>query len=62
MIAITNIKRIPDNCTNCRLSETYRYGGGRYCVPKNKEIELSKVESGNMAYIRPKWCPLKEIK
>ena len=60
MIVITNIKKIPDNCTKCRLSNTYRYGG-RYCILKDKEIELSKTESGNKAYIRPDWCPLKEI-
>jgi len=61
MIVITNLKKIPDNCTQCRLSNTYINSCGRYCCPKNKEIEMSRTENGNMAYTRPTWCPLKEV-
>jgi hypothetical protein len=62
IIAETKLKRIPDNCAKCKLSYLEgQYSYNRICSITNKVLEMQKVESGNKAYVRPSWCPLKEV-
>jgi len=60
IIAQTKMKRIPDRCTQCKLSYVQNYYD-RYCAVTGKLLETQKVESGNKAYVRPKNCPLKDV-
>ena len=70
MIVIkTSLKKIPDKCNKCKYSISERNyknscGVARYCtVSNNKEIPHNySLELDCHGFIRPKWCPLTEIK
>lgn len=66
IIINTKLKTIPDRCTNCKYlrhlvmdscSELHQ------CRVMNKEIKLKYIkEEGILTLLRPKWCPLEEVK
>lgn len=68
IIVETKMKRIPSRCTNCKYSFCARESGWWrhcslvYCDGFPKEIPKPFVpELKNYVYLRPEWCPLKEI-
>lgn len=66
IIVETKLKEIPEKCTKCKLSWLEYdsvYGMAepiRYCAVTKKPIQYARTKN-NWAYLRPKWCPLKEI-
>ena len=67
IIVQTNMKKIPDRCVKCKLCGIYYDGyndfeGTRFCYINGKQIPYEYVkEKNNWMYIKPKWCPLKEV-
>lgn len=69
IIVDTKMRRIPQKCTECKYS--YSIHGFKRCSLKqsvdyhsstHRNIPLVFVPSlNNYSYIRPKWCPLKEV-
>lgn len=64
----TAFKKIPQKCNQCKYSTCERdyknsCGIARYCtVSDNKEIKhIYSKELNCRGFIRPEWCPLKEI-
>lgn len=63
IIAKTKLKKIPEKCTNCKLSVIEYLSNGncdRYCGVTKRYLGRVKVEN-HWTYIRPKWCPLIDI-
>ena len=65
IIAITKLRVIPDRCTKCSFSQVEYWDNcinlGRKCTLAHREIPMDKSPKGNMQYIKPYWCPLKEV-
>lgn len=56
MIAIkTTLKEIPNKCTKCKFSSKGSSSQLRYC-------QMLSYKEVPHAHLRPKWCPLFEIK
>lgn len=66
MIVIeTKLKVVPSKCNKCKYS--YCYQDSRFCsvsfvygMPKAIPYEFNSCKR-NWEYIKPDWCPLKEI-
>lgn len=69
IVAKTKLKRIPEKCTDCKYSFCAKESGWwRHCSLVHdsdgfpKEIPKPFVpERKNYVYVRPEWCPLKEM-
>lgn len=67
IVAVTKLKRIPEKCTKCVFSQvdywSYypRVNIGRQCTLTHRALPMDKSPKGNMQYIKPYWCPLKEV-
>ena len=66
IVAKTSLKKIPESCTKCKLSffHTGRWGStARRCgLFPERELPYKFVpERKNWCYIKPTWCPLKEV-
>lgn len=61
IVAKTKMKKIPESCKDCAFSK-YMYDY-RICAFESGRIcPMVRTKNGNKKYIRPKWCPLMEVK
>lgn len=65
IVAKTKMKKIPESCKECSVSRVEYYtfvDTQRFCGITKNECPKKRSENGNLKYIRPKWCPLVEVK
>ena len=61
IIAKTRMRTIPQTCKTCSIS--YFDGWGEKCCGINhKECPFEVTAGGRIAYGKPHWCPLVEVK
>lgn len=61
IVAKTRLKRIPKTCKECTLSYVPCFDD-RVCSIKQMVCPMEVRPSGNLAYCKPGWCPLVELK
>ena len=64
IVAVTKLKGMPKSCSRCKFSETEYVRSiplGRKCTLAHKFIPTEKSPHGNDRYIKPYWCPLREV-
>ena len=61
IVAKTRLKRIPKTCGQCSFT-CENWGGDKFCRITKKDCPLEIKPSGNVAYGKPSWCPLVDVK
>lgn len=59
IVAITKLRKLPESCKECGLSD-HEFGGDRFCTVAKKECPVD-LYSGRWVYGKPGWFPLVEI-
>jgi|GEM_PF-4679974 len=61
----TKMTHIPNKCSRCKFAEWSGNGvtARKVCGIHKRPLEAIFVrEKRNYSYLRPEWCPLKEVK
>ena len=63
IIVNTKMKKLPEKCTKCKYGIYNSYDNVRICaLTQRVPYYVFNKEKNNWEYVKPRWCPLKEVK